>query len=186
MTNNKTGQEITPNTPQCPHGQGPAAAKARKLKLTGKYAVGRNAYAIVDADMFEALNRYRWKAKPNAAKTHVYAVRNTGSKSIRLQRAVLGDPPNASDVAECASKNTLDCRRNNLRWVSKSQNVKAAIEPAVRCARPRKYLCFPHTCKVSFGACEACGKAYRKTKNLQRFCCDTCRWRARSFRHGTR
>ncbi len=65
-----------------------------RIRLTGKCAIGQHRYAIVDDDLFPALKRYKWKAKPNQNGTQVYAVRNTqvGSSStmLRMHREVIG------------------------------------------------------------------------------------------------
>lgn len=99
---------------------------SKRIRLGGKHAVGDHEYTIVDDDMFDELNRYAWKAKPNANGTHVYAIRTQqiGDKTvdIRMHRVVLGyDGP--LDV-DHFNRNSLDNRRANLRAVTRSVNTK--------------------------------------------------------------
>lgn len=49
----------------------------KRIRLHGKWATGEHEFTLVDDDMFDQLNAYKWKAKPNGNGTHVYAVRNS-------------------------------------------------------------------------------------------------------------
>ncbi|WP_244807972.1 hypothetical protein [Caballeronia zhejiangensis] len=75
------------------------------IKLSGRHAVGRHEFALVDDDMFDFLSQWKWKAKPNGSGNHVYAVRNVvengKNRTIRMHRLVLG--MDASDARDAAS-----------------------------------------------------------------------------------
>lgn len=162
----------------------------KRIKLNGKHATGKHSFALVDDDLFELLNRYRWKAKPNASGSHIYAVRNAivdgRQVTIRMHRAILGDDVRQRQlfddglVVAHISHDTLDNRRNNLRWCTRA-DVRHDSAPARAVRRERKYLCFPHTCAVVFAKCESCGAGYRKKKPArQRYCSDRCRHREKA------
>lgn len=96
-----------------------------QIRLTGKHAVGEHQFALVDDDLFEELNRYKWKAKPNGSGSHVYAVRNALNEdgthaTLRMHRVVLGYSGDL-DV-DHINHNALDNRRANLRIVTRSLN----------------------------------------------------------------
>ena len=98
------------------------------IALSGKYAVGHFAYAIVDDEDFGRLNRYKWKAKPNADGKLIYAIRTKRvgdvTKDIRMHREVLGlalDDPCEPDHKD---HDTVNNRRSNLERVTRSENCK--------------------------------------------------------------
>lgn len=151
----------------------------KEIQLRGKYAVGVHAVALVDDQDFERLNRHKWKAKPNGSKTRVYAVRTQHTVDgrtvdVRMHRVVLGyEGP--LDVGH-RNRNTLDNQRQNLRTMTRSENVKNTSKrmfyegpycvwpkpvPKPRRARP------PIT---GTAHCKHCGVQFNKTANHQRFC----------------
>ncbi len=148
-----------------------------KLRLHGKYAVGQYQYALVDEEDWPQLIRHRWKAKPNAAGTHVYAVRNAGGKAVRMHRVVLDAPSFAESGLDVdhINRNPLDNRRENLRLVSRSANARNT-DKAEHKPRPRKYLCKPHTSRVRFGECQFCGAPYAFRDARQIYCSAACRY----------
>lgn len=99
-----------------------------QIRLTGKYAVGEHAFALVDDDMVEFLSRWSWKAKPNGSGSGIYAVRNARHKgkciTIRMHRVVVGlDRDNPLEV-DHANHNTVDNQRSNLSAVTRRENGK--------------------------------------------------------------
>ena len=115
--------------PRCKTGHLSLYAMAQ-IKLTGKYAVGPHAYAIVDDDMLDYLSQWRWKAKPNGSRNNVYAVRNVrvGGRcvTLRMHRVVAGlDASNPLDV-DHDNHNSLDNRRANLIPSTRSRNIANA------------------------------------------------------------
>lgn len=97
----------------------------KEIRLTGKYATGSNAVALVDDADFERLVAHAWKAKPNGNGTHVYAVRNAvvdgRNVTIRMHREVLCYA-GALDV-RFWNGNRLDNQRRNLLVVPRGTNV---------------------------------------------------------------
>ena len=51
----------------------------KRIKLSGKYAIDKYSYAIVDDDDYEWLSKHKWKAKPNTDGNNIYAIRTTKS-----------------------------------------------------------------------------------------------------------
>lgn len=167
------------------------------IPLTGKYAVGKYAFAIVDDDMYEELRVFKWKAKPNGSGTHTYAVRNAATsdgrtKMLRMHRIILGIEWDGVLDIDHINRNAVDNRRANLRLVSRSVNLLNTTDDIRRSrvenrVNQRKWLCWPYLCRVSFATCK-CGNSFRKMVGHQKFCCDKCKqkekhlkWKASGF-----
>lgn len=100
---------------------------SKLIRLSGKHAVGPHRHAIVDDDMFEHLNQWKWKAKPNGNGTHIYAVRDVyvqggSTTTVRMHRYVIGYA-GPLDV-DHRNRITLDNRKDNLRVTTRSINIK--------------------------------------------------------------
>jgi len=82
----------------------------------------QNKFAIVDDDMFEYLNQWKWYARKGG--NTFYAVRNVGKylnqKKIHMHRQIM----NAQEGQEIdhINHNALDNRRTNLRTCTRAQN----------------------------------------------------------------
>lgn len=172
-----------------------------RIRLTGKHAVGTHTHAIVDAAMLTELSKYRWKAKPNAAGNHVYAVRNTLSPSgrwmtIRMHRAVTGyaGPLDIDHI----NRNALDNRRANLRVATRRENAmnrgtwsvavfcpscgkgrvkvgKVTDSRSSRCARCRK-------APPPRVMCSTCGRTFDGHRKGGLFCTESCKKKAKRRR----
>jgi len=135
----------------------------KRIRLQGKHAVGQHQWATVDDDVFVELNTYKWKAKPNGSGTHVYAVRESKGRTVRMHRVVLGyDGPLDIDHI---NRDPLDNRRVNLRVATRSVNQLNRREA------------------VASFTCSACGQpAIRLTTVGQEdktvFCSTACKVRA--------
>jgi len=136
-----------------------------QIKLTGKYAVGQHAYAVVDDDMLDYLSQWRWKAKPNGNRNNVYAVRNARIDgkcvTLRMHRVIAGlDASNPLDV-DHDNHDSLDSRRVNLIPSTRSQNISNARRITQR------------------GACRHCGTEFDRTISAcgrsNPMVCPTCR-----------
>lgn len=90
----------------------------RKIKLT------QGKYAIVDDEDYERVSQYKWYA--NRIGSNIYAVRSEGGrvnrKFIFLHRFIIDAPKNS--MVDHINRNGLDCRRENLRFATKSQNMR--------------------------------------------------------------
>src|SRR5437868_3254791 len=134
------------------------------IRLTGKYAVGAHAFAIVDDDMVAYLSQWRWKAKPNGSGSGVYAVRNAmrdgKNVTLRMHRVVLGMDHTDHLEVDHENHNTLDNRRANLLPATRQQNALNA-----------QYVNRSVTCKH-------CGTLFSRTVVLsvakQALLCDGC------------
>jgi hypothetical protein len=91
----------------------------RRIKLT------QNKYAIVDAEDYERLSKYKWYA--NGAKGHLYAARRTRKQEgtryrfIYMHQEVIKVA--AGEVCDHINHNGLDNRKANLRPASRAENV---------------------------------------------------------------
>lgn len=179
------------------------------IRLTGKYAVGEYAHAIVDDDMFAFLNQWKWKAKPNGKQNNVYAVRNTNVDgkciTIRMHRVVSGlDKSNPLEV-DHGNHNSLDNRRINLIPATRSENAlnarsvlqvgackhcSASMERDISaCARGNRMVClecktardqFAKRSAVFFTSCKQCAAPITARLASRKFCSDACRCRAKA------
>lgn len=77
--------------------------------------VGSNLVALVDDDTFELAKNYSWRF------TGVGYV-GTGSTVLYLHHFVMGGS-HPTKVVDHINKNKLDCRRENLRLVTQSENM---------------------------------------------------------------
>lgn len=74
--------------------------------------------AVVD-DEDAHLAKYTWQ--PWERDGAVYAQRHKGRTTSTLHREVMGCPP---EIVDHRDGNTLDCRRSNLKKVTKSENMQ--------------------------------------------------------------
>lgn len=87
----------------------------KKIQLT------KNKVALVDDDMFEYLNQWKWYLNDNG-----YAV-NKGKTIIRMHRLINNTPEGL--FTDHINMDKLDNRRCNLRSVSKSENGINRLKP---------------------------------------------------------
>ena len=92
-----------------------AGAEAeRRIPLT------RGKFAVVDADDYYRLVRFRWHAVYNS-KTF-YAARIERGKTIKMHRAIMGAPKEL--VVDHVDRNGLNNRKGNLRLCSTAENSR--------------------------------------------------------------
>lgn len=78
--------------------------------------IGRGYLVVVDFDIWERFRCYRWSAQVHRKRGIVYAaVLNT-----LLHRLVMNT--STGQLVDHINRNTLDCRRSNLRFVTPGQN----------------------------------------------------------------
>lgn len=81
--------------------------------------------ALVDEADYEKFNQFNWCAHPNGHGKKFYAVRRSKtdgkSREIYLHREIMEDPHGM--FVDHINGNTLDCRRENMRLVTMSQNA---------------------------------------------------------------
>lgn len=73
----------------------------------------------VDADVYREMSPFMWHMGSRG-----YARRNIGRTAILLHRLVMGAPPFDGAEVDHISRDRLDCRRINMRWVSHAQNLQ--------------------------------------------------------------
>ena len=81
----------------------------KKIKLT------KGKYALVDDDMFEYLNQFKWYYNSTG-----YAVRTVKGKKVLMHRIINNTP--SSFETDHINRNKLDNRRKNLRTVTQGEN----------------------------------------------------------------
>ncbi len=94
---------------------------SQELPLTKQIPLSQGQFAIVDADDYEALSRFKWHCRNG------YAVRNckrteVGRASIHMHRVVNKTPPGME--ADHINRNRLDNRKCNLRACTLAENLR--------------------------------------------------------------
>ena len=93
----------------------------RKIYLSGE--LGQGKFALVDDDMFEYLNQWKWNYdRGYAYRTQRYGLRKFNKKkNIHMHRLILNPPIGL--ISDHINGDTLDNRRINLRIVNYQQNA---------------------------------------------------------------
>jgi hypothetical protein len=151
----------------------------RTIQLTGKHAVGSHAFCVVDELDFGWLTQWKWKAKPNANGTHVYAARNVvvdGKwRLIRMHREVAGysGPLDVDHI----DRNTMNNTRANLRAVTRSINCRNTDHKPigkVLVGPPKSLMPKPRKAKQQL-QCTRCHVQFFTHATGAKFCSMVCR-----------
>jgi hypothetical protein len=88
-------------------------------------------FAIVDDEDYEELSKFKWHALPKYNSKMLYAARNSprepGEKRSKIYMAIEIMKPRKGLVVDHINHNTLDNRKENLRNVTQSQNIRNCI-----------------------------------------------------------
>jgi hypothetical protein len=90
----------------------PKSEKIRFIPLT------KGKVAIVDAEDYKWLSKYKWHAVDTGGKFYAYRCRN--KRSISMHRMIMGEPKGM--VVDHRDGNSLNNRRSNLRTCTAAQN----------------------------------------------------------------
>jgi len=101
------------------HGHSPAALAAALAEGAKLIPLTQGKFAIVDADDYDWLNKYKWCAAK--IKHTYYATRKKKHKMLSMHRLILDAPPNL--LVDHINHNGLDNRRKKLRLCSNFQNL---------------------------------------------------------------
>lgn len=105
----------------------------REIPLTKGYV------ALVDDEDHAYLSQFKWTAKVNRRTGIAYAERSDG---MPLHRQIMGLPRRGGDlVVDHRDRNTLDCRKANLRVCSHAENcrnVRARRGNGLKGIKPRR------------------------------------------------
>jgi len=99
--------------------------KPRDLIIENNYAfvpLTRNQFAVIDLIDFKEISKHNWQARWNPTSKTYYAVTTINNKTVRLHRFIL-KPFNLKFDIDHLDHNGLNCRRNNLRICSRTQNL---------------------------------------------------------------
>jgi hypothetical protein len=92
----------------------PKNEKIRFIPLT------KGKVAIVDAEDYERLSKYKWHAVNTGGKFYAYRCRN--KRSISMHRIIMGEPK--GKVVDHIDGNSLNNRRSNLRICTVAENIR--------------------------------------------------------------
>lgn len=98
------------------------------METVKQITLSKGQFAIVDPNLFEELNKFKWSVEGRTGK--FYASRRINGKLIKMHRFILGleDPKICVDHI---NGNTLDNRISNLRICTWAQNLRnSAIKPS--------------------------------------------------------
>ncbi|AEI70945.1 endonuclease [EBPR podovirus 2] len=100
--------------------------KTAKVRLMLKRFVSSDKYAVIDSDLIDAVMMVGpwYLHTPPRSRTH-YAIAHSRGKRFRLHRLVIGDPAEGMEI-DHINGDGLDNRRENLRFVSHSENMTMA------------------------------------------------------------
>jgi len=115
-----------------PFGNEDTEALCSSVPFLPLYLSGKGDHvAIIDAKHFVWASQWKWKAKPSKNGKKIYACRNStiGPRDICifLHKEICfrawGRPPSPSHIiADHKNSVSLDCREDNLRWATPSEN----------------------------------------------------------------
>lgn len=86
------------------------------LRIELKGSKGKGRFAIVDAEDFDRLNRYKWYPSP---KGYAFRVESEG-KNIWLHKCII--PTKTNQWIDHKNGNPLDNRKENLRFATNKEN----------------------------------------------------------------
>jgi hypothetical protein len=86
----------------------------KQISLTGRN--GQDKYALVDDDIFEELNQFKWRYQNG------YAVRSVGYDIQTMHNYIMGNPKGSDLIVDHMDWDRLNNQRSNLRLVTRSQN----------------------------------------------------------------
>jgi hypothetical protein len=94
----------------------PRGSAVRYIPLT------RGKYAIVDAEDYPDLAKYKWHAQIRKDGGMCYAVRTSGRKTVMMHRQIMKPPKGM--VVDHINHNGVNNRRGNLRVCTQAQNTR--------------------------------------------------------------
>lgn len=105
--------------------------------MVREIALGRGYAALVDDEDFERLSAFQWNpfifrnGKCYASRAVPRVDREPGTpRTVYLHRVIMG--AKAGQIVDHVDRNSLDCRRANLRFADGSQNAANAVKPRRR------------------------------------------------------
>ena len=82
--------------------------------------ISQNNFVLVDDDMYEELNQYKWFTHKGV--NTCYARRNENNTMVYMHRQILDLKRGDGKITDHINRNGLDNRRSNLRIVNKTVN----------------------------------------------------------------
>jgi hypothetical protein len=81
-------------------------------------------WAVVDPDLIDELNEYRWVLMREYAARAVWNGKGRSKHNVYLHRWVMGLEPGDPRVVDHINRDVLDNRRANLRVITRGQNLQ--------------------------------------------------------------
>lgn len=111
----------------------------REIELT------RGQKALVNDDFFDTYGHIKWYAAENKGR---YYARNSslgeGKCGIYLHNFIMGNPKNKSWQIRFKNGNTLDCRKENLMFIRRSDNTQQTSKTQKRRSKTSEFLGVSH------------------------------------------
>lgn len=137
------------------HAERTARAEAIKVPLS------RGQVALVDEEDFDRVSALSWYANPTSYDPNkFYAVTSVARRTTYLHRFITGAPNNL--LVDHRNRNTLDCRRANLRLATRVQNNVNRVD---RTTQPFRGLERRDYCRLLWNArIQVAGKVIRSER----------------------
>lgn len=88
-----------------------------------KIYLTQGAFALVDDHLYEYLNQFNWYIHRGYAKRFRKISDGPGPRKITMANMVLGKNPGPNMTSDHISRDKLDNRECNLRWLDKSEQM---------------------------------------------------------------
>lgn len=107
--------------------------KIRAIRIIGDIAyipLTRGMEAIIDSCDAHLVEGWNWCAIPAPDRDDLWYAYSAGNRKMRLHQFLLGKPP-PGHIIDHRDRNGLNCRRSNMRFVTRAQNSQNKRRPQI-------------------------------------------------------